>query len=138
MKLNPAEVRKLLESNASLEHIQSTIRTDDGSAVRRGNIRLDNSIYQLTNITVTPSGGGSVLNAGIAGPVGGPRFRAGQSTAISVVGYTTLTISMLGGKEVAKGTLVMSSPEYSGTYQVLLDQQAPGRGPRAGMVGPGS
>jgi len=126
--VDPTEVRRLLASNTSLEDIQSMIRTEDGSVIRRGNMRLENSIYQLVNITVFLSGNRSVLDASIAGPIGGPRFRAGQSNVISVAGHTTLTISTVGGNEVAEGTLVMDIPDYRGTYQVLLNQHTQGRG----------
>jgi hypothetical protein len=134
---DPTEVRRLLSSNASLEDIQSSIRTKDAACVRRGNIRLEDGIYQLTNITVVPSGIRSVLDAGISGPIDGPMFRADKSSTISASGHITLAISEAGFKGVAEGTLVMDSSDFRGTYQVKLDQQSPGRGHRAGMTGQG-
>lgn len=134
---DPAEARDLLASNTSLEEIKSRIRSENRSVIMRGNIRLDNNIFQLINIAVTSSGNDSVLDADVVGPVAGPGARSALGNSADLAGHVTVTISIVEGIEVGEGTLVMNGPDYSGTYELSLDYPSPGRGPRAGMAGAG-
>lgn len=134
---DPAEARDLLASNTSIEEIKSRMRSEDRSVIMRGNIRLDNNIFQLINITLTSSGNDSVLDADVVGPVAGPGSKSVSVNSANLAGHVTIAISIVESTGVGVGTLVMNGPDYSGTYELSLNYPSPGRGPRAGMAGAG-
>jgi len=129
--IDPAEARRLLESNASLGEIRSSLNAEDNVPAISGNMKLNNDIYRLINITVASSGNNFTLDANVAGPIAGPRSGPNKSNAS--VGHTTIKISSTDNMESAEGTLIMNDSEYSGTYRLLLEQ-FPGRGPRVGLM----
>jgi len=130
--VGPAEARRLLASNMSLEKVRSQMRAGDRDVIRRGNIRLNNNschdCYWLTNIILMPLGNRSTLEARVASP----RSRSGSGDAASIVGHTVLTISVVDDIEVAKGYLVIDDSKYSGTYSLLLNECS-GRCSRASL-----
>ncbi len=130
--INPAEARRLLETNASLNEIRLNLEVRGNAPIKAGNMKLDNNIYRLINITVVTSGNKSILDANIVGPIAGPRSSPNKSN--TNVGHITITISSANNTESTEGTLAISDPEYSGTYRLLLERQIPGRGPRAGLM----
>jgi hypothetical protein len=130
--IDPAEARRLLESNISLGEIRSSLWAGDKVPVTEGNMKIENDIYRLINITITPLGNTSTLDANVAGPIAGPRSRSALNKPDANAGHTTISISSAGGIETGKGTLVMIDPEYNGTYSLLLERQFPGRGSGVG------
>jgi hypothetical protein len=130
--VDPAEARRLLESNISLGEIRSSLGAGDKVPVTEGNMKIENDIYRLINITVTPLGNTSTLDASVAGPIAGPRSRSALNKPDANAGHTTISISSAGGIETGEGTLVMIDPEYNGTYSLSLERQFPGRGPGVG------
>lgn len=128
--VDPAEARRLLALNISLEEVRSQARAGDGDVIRRGSIRLNNDSYRLTDITLTPSGNRSTLEASVASL----RSGSGSEDAASIVGKTVVTISVVDDIEVAEGYVVINDSKYSGTYSLLLNEIS-GRGPRAGILG---
>jgi hypothetical protein len=131
--IDPAEARRLLESNISLGEIRLSLRAEDKVPVREGNMKIENDVYRLINITVTQLGNTSTLKAIVAGPIAGPRSRSALNMPDTNAGHTTISISVAGGVETGDGTLVMNDPEYSGTYRLLMERQFPGRGSRVGL-----
>jgi|WetSurSiteA1Bulk_404760.scaffolds.fasta_scaffold13740_3 hypothetical protein len=120
----PAEARRLLASNMSVEEVRSLARSGDRSTVLRGHIRLNNDFYPLTDITLTSSGNGSALKASVA--------RSGSGDVAYAVGHAVVTISATDDLGVAKGYVVIDDSKYSGNYSLALNE-CPGPGPRAGM-----
>jgi hypothetical protein len=124
--IDPSEARNLLASNASVEEIKSRIRAEDRAVSVRGNLRLDNEIFQLINIIVTPSSNKSVLDANISGPISGPRKKA-TNNVNDVAGHITLSLFLMDGKEVGEGSLSMNDIEHIDNYKISI-YSFPGRG----------
>jgi hypothetical protein len=128
--VDPAEARRLLALNISLEEVRSQARADDRDIILRGSIRLNNDSYRLVDITLASSGNRSTLEASVASP----RSRSGSDDPASIVGNTVVTISVVDDIEVAEGYVVINDSKYRGTYSLLLNECS-GRGPRAGKHG---
>jgi len=130
LPLEPMFVRSLMSSNKTLEQIREEIQTSDGEMVQRGSMRLDQSMYCLTNIELTPSSNSTtVLQADVVDP--------GQDSNLNntvIVGRIRATISTLEGEVIGKGWLEMNDSTHTGRYTVLLDMQPLMH--RAGMKGP--
>jgi len=128
--VDPAEARRLLALNISLEEVKSQARASERDVILRGSIRINNDSYRLIDITLAPSGNRSTLKASVASP----GFRSGSEDEASIVGNTVVTISIIDEITVAEGYLAINDSKYSGTYSLLLNECS-GRGPRAGMLG---
>lgn len=128
--VNPDEARRLLALNISLEEVRSQVRAGDRNVIRKGNIRLNNDIYQLIDIVIKPSGNRSILEANVASP----RSGSDPEDETTTVGHTVLTVSIVDNTEVAEGYMVIDDSKYNGTYNLSLKEH-PGRGPRAGLQG---
>ncbi len=128
--VDPDEARRLLASNISLEAMISQTRVETGDTILRGNIRLNNDSYRLTDIKLTSSGNKSTLEASVASQ----RSRSGSGDTASTVGHAVVTISAVDCIEAVEGYMVIDDSKYNGTYSLLLNECL-GRGPRAGMPG---
>jgi hypothetical protein len=127
LPLEPMFVRSLMSSNKTLEQIREEIQTSGGEIVQRGNLRLDQSIYCLNNIELTPSSNSTtVLQADVVDPVQDSNL---NNTVI--VGRIRATISPFEGEVIGKGWLEMNDSTHTGRYTLLLDMQPPMH--RAGM-----
>ena len=115
--VDPDEARNLLASNMSLEDVRSQVRAGKRDAILRGDIRLNNDSYRLTNITLSSLGNKSTLEASLASP----GSRSGSGDAASIVGHTVMTISVVDDIQVAEGYVVITDSRYSGTYSLLLE-----------------
>ena len=127
--VDPAEARRLLALNISLEEVKSQARTSERDAILRGSIRINNDSYRLIDITLASSS-----NTTLEAKVASPGFRSGSEDEVSIVGNTVVAISIIDGITVAEGDLAINDSKYSGTYSLLLNEYS-GRGPRAGMLG---
>lgn len=129
LPLEPMFVRSLMSSNKTLEQIREEIKTSGGEIVQRGSMRLDQSMYCLINIELTPSSNSTTaLQADVVDP--------GQDSNLNntaIVGRIRATISPLEGEVIGKGWLEMNDSTHKGRYTVLLDMQPPMH--RAGMKG---
>ncbi len=131
MTVDPSEVRRLLASNISLKEIRSQARVGNRNMIQRGNIRLNNDGYRLTDIVLKSSGNRSILEASVASSMS----TSGSGDIISsAVGHIVLIISEVDDVEVAEGYLTIGDSKYSGNYSLSLNEW-PGRGPRAGPRG---
>jgi len=129
--LEPMFVRGLMSSNRTLEQIREEIENKGGAIVQRGSMRLDQSMYSLTNIELTPSSNNTtVLQADVADP-----GQDSNHNNTAIVGNIRATISPLEGEVIGKGWLEMNDSTHTGRYTVLLNMQPPMH--RAGMKGPG-
>lgn len=128
--VDPAEVRRLLALNISLEEVKSQARTSDGDVILRGRIRFNNDSYWLMDIRMTSSENGSNLEAKIASR----RSKSGSEDATSIVGNTAVAISVVDGMKVAEGYAVINDAKYSGTYNLMLNE-CNNKGLRAGKLG---
>jgi len=94
-------------------------------------MRLDQSMYSLTNIELTPSSNNTtVLQADVADP-----GQDSNHNNTAIVGNIRATISPLEGEVIGKGWLEMNYSTHTGRYTVLLNMQPPMH--RVGMKGPG-
>ena len=110
--LGPGRIRDLMASNRSLEEIGETIRAEEGQAVYRGSMKLENVIYSLTNIDVSFVGeDSSTMKADVIDP--------GSRTA--VVGHMVINVSSSKGGRIGEGQLSISRAEYKGSYQLVLE-----------------
>lgn len=128
--VDPAEVRRLLALNISLEEVKSQARNSDGDVILRGRIRFNNDSYWLMDIRMTSYENGANLEAKIASR------RAGSDSedATSIVGNTAVAISVVNGTKVAEGYAVINDAKYSGTYNLILNE-CNSKGLRAGKLG---
>jgi hypothetical protein len=128
--VDPAEVRRLLALNISLEEVKSQARNSDGDVILRGRIRFNNDSYWLMDIRMTSYQNGSNLEAKIASR------RAGSDSedVTSIVGNTAVAISVVDGTKVAEGYAVINDAKYSGTYNLILNE-CNSKGLRAGKLG---
>jgi len=127
--VDPAEARRLLALNISLEEIRSQARAGDRDAILKGSIRLNDDSYHLIDITLASSGNRSTLQASVESS----RSRSGSEDAASIVGNIVVTIPAADDIEAVEGYVVINDSKYSGTYSLLLNECS-GRGPRAGKL----
>jgi len=114
--LDPGQVIGLLTSNKSIEEIREAIVAKEEETVYRGSMKLDSSIYPLTNIIVESSADRlTQIEADVAAP--GP-FDAAKTEPL---GHFNLTLSSVEGGEVGKGLLKIESLQHKGSYDLLLD-----------------
>jgi hypothetical protein len=114
--LEPGRIRDFLVSNKSIEEIKEAIKAEEGEALYRGSMRLDDTVYPLANIDVNPSENGvTIIDADIALPGSDP---ANQT---SVAGHLAVKVSASKTGSFGEGQLDMNSTEHRGNYQVLLD-----------------
>jgi hypothetical protein len=132
--VDPAEARRLLALNISLEEVRSQARAGDRDAILRGSIRLNDDSYRLIDITLASSGNRSTLEASLASS----RSRSGSEDAASIVGNIVgnivVTIPEADDIRAVEGYAVINDSKYSGTYSLLLNECF-GPGPRAGKLG---
>ncbi|HSD58855.1 MAG TPA: hypothetical protein VLB04_11805 [Methanotrichaceae archaeon] len=116
--LDPGRIRDLLVSNKSIEEIREAVKAEEGQALYRGSMKLDDVVYPMTNIDVRPSGdNATTVDADIAMPGSDPENQT------SVVGHLSVTVSASKGGRIGEGKLDMNSAEHEGSYQVLLDME---------------
>lgn len=116
--LGPGRIRDLLVSNKSIEEIREAIKAEEGRALYRGSMKLDDIVYPMTNIGVSQSGDNiTTVDADIAMPGSDPENQT------SVVGHLFVTVSTSKGGRIGEGKLDMNSAEHEGSYQVLLDME---------------
>lgn len=114
--LEPEQIRDLLVSNKSIEEIRDAIKAEEGQSLYRGNMKLDDVVYPLTNIRVRPSGdNATVVDADLALPGSGPTDQT------SVVGHIMATVYLSKGGWIGEGQLNVNSTAQKGSYHVLLD-----------------
>lgn len=117
--LEPGQIRRLLVSNKSIEEIRDAIKAEegeDGQALYRGSMRLDDIAYPLTNIDIRPlNDTATIVDADIALPGSNP---ANQT---KMVGHLNMTVSVSKGGRIGEGELEMNSTEHKGSYHILLD-----------------
>jgi len=126
--IDPMEVRRLLESNMTLQEIRSKIK-EQNQAANRGGIRLGESIYPLQNIILSDSEGETILEADVVEPQfsdipGEFEIRPLNETAI--VGHLTLNPASE-NSEVIEGTLNIISTRHSGTFKLLVEETSKDR-----------
>jgi hypothetical protein len=116
--LDPGRIRDLLISNKSVEEIREAIKAEEGQALYRGSMKLDDIVYPMANIDVRQSGDNiTTVYADIAMPGSDPENQT------SVVGHLSVTVSASKGGRIGEGQLDMNSTEHKGSYQVLLDME---------------
>lgn len=117
--LRPVEamnVRKLMASNMTLEEMRSEIRREEGNVTHRGVLRIGDDIFRLDNISMTPKGNKTDLNA----EVSEWKFGSSQNNTSIIVGYMNASLIEEDGSAVSHGILSMRSEKYVGTYSMLL------------------
>jgi hypothetical protein len=116
--LDPGRIRDLLVSNKSVEEIREAIKAEEGQALYRGSMKLDDIVYPMASIGVRPSGDNvTIVDADIAMPGSAPKNQT------SIVGHLSVTVSASKGGRIGEGQLDMNSAEHKGSYQVLLDME---------------
>ena len=127
------KVRELLASNMTIEEIRAEMIKNEGDVIHRGVLRISDDVYGLDDISMTPTGNMTVVDADVYEL----RFGSSESNATSIVGHLNATIAQEDGPDVSQGTLDMNSDKYSGKYKVLLETGHPEmRGQGAGHMMP--
>ena len=99
----------------TLEEIRTEIRKEEWEVTYRGALRISDDIYRLDNISITPTGNKTDLNADVSD--------SAQNNTSIIVGHLKASLIEDGGKEVSQGVLLMKSRKYIGNFKVLLDPQ---------------
>jgi hypothetical protein len=115
--LEPGRIRDLLVSNKSIEEIRKAIKAEEGEALYRGSMRLDDIVYPLNDIEIQPSGNNvTLIDADVAMPGSDPEKQADAVGHLAI----TVTVSSSKGGRIGEGQLDMSSKDHIGSYKVLL------------------
>jgi hypothetical protein len=125
-------IRKLMASNMTLEEIRTEIMKEEGEITYRGVLLIGDDIYRLNNISMTPTGNKTDLDANVSES----KFGSAQNDTSIIVGHLKASLIKEGGKEVSQGVLLMKSGKYAGNYRVLLDPQPWEGDVRGGGHGP--
>jgi hypothetical protein len=59
-------IRKMMASNMTLEEIKTEMRKEEGNVTYRGVLRIGDDIYRLDDISLTPTGNKTDLNANVS------------------------------------------------------------------------
>jgi len=124
LPLDPMSVRKLLADNKSLAEIKEAIASLPAQSTCRGFMRLDQTLYRLGNIRVTPPTNGSyILEADVARPGLDPLARRPGMAA------GCLQVNIISSPDETKGSgmLILNDGMHAGQYSVLLDLMPPMR-----------
>ncbi len=122
MPMEPRSVQKLLASNKSLDEIRKAIGSEQGDAIYRGNMKLDEKIYLLMNIMIAPYEDNiSILEADVAKP----NQDAALIDETAVVGHIRMTIEPSEGGNMGKGELLMNDSYHPGMHSVFIEIVAP-------------
>lgn len=121
--LEPGQIRRLLVSNKSIEEIRDAIKAEEGEegqALYRGSMRLDDLGYPLTNIDIHPlNDTATFVDADVALPGSNPANQIDKAT--KMVGHLNMTVFVSKGGRIGEGELEMNSTEHKGSYHILLD-----------------
>jgi hypothetical protein len=116
--MEPRRVQKLLASNKSLEEIRDAIGAEQGEAICRGDMKLGERVYPLTNIRVASFADNvSILEADVSMPVKDPAL----INEMAVVGHIQIKIEPSEGGNTGKGELWMNDNHYFGMHMILID-----------------
>lgn len=77
-RLQPRDMRELLEANKTLEEIRAEITEKEWTPFYRGNLRLGKNNYKLANITVSGDGANRTFTADIVDPLSDSSEALGQ------------------------------------------------------------
>lgn len=120
--VEPRRVQKLLASNKSLEEIRDAIGSEQGDAVYRGSMKLDETVYPLVNIRIAPfADNASILEADVSKPNHDPAL----INEIAVVGRIRMTIEPSEGGNTGKGELQMNDSHHFGMHAIIIDILTP-------------
>jgi hypothetical protein len=120
--MEPRRVQKLLSSNKSLEEIRDAIGAERGEAICRGDMKLDERVYPLTNIRVASFADNvSILEADVSKPVRDPAL----IDEAAVVGHIQMKIEPSENGKTGRGELWMNDSHYSGAHAILIDIVTP-------------
>jgi hypothetical protein len=120
--MEPRRVQKLLSSNKSLEEIRDAIGAERGGAICRGDMKLNERVYPLTNIRVASFADNvSILEADVSMPIQDPAL----IDEVAVVGHIRMTIAPSESGNTGRGELWMNDSRYSGTHAILIDIVTP-------------
>lgn len=120
--LRPVEamnIRKLMESNMTLDEIKTEIKREEGEVIHRGVLRIGMDVYGLEGISMSPKGNKTVLDADVTLP----KFESAQNNTTFIIGHLNVSLSGEDVGAVSQGMLLMKSGKYFGNYRVLLDGQ---------------
>ncbi|MDD1757442.1 MAG: hypothetical protein LUQ22_01740 [Methanotrichaceae archaeon] len=115
--LEPMQMRGLLASDKDIEEIKEAIMCEEGHALHRGIMKLDNLVYPLTNIKIEPAGYDTAIIAGA--DIALPSAVNGNQTAI--VGQIHVEVSTSRGESIGEGQLSMKSGGHTDLYEIVLD-----------------
>ncbi len=122
MPMEPKSVQKLLASNKSLDEIREAIGDAPGESMYRGNMKLDDKVYPLSNIRIAPyADNASTLEADVSNPNHDPALVNERA----VVGHIRMTIEPSEGKNTGKGELWMNDSYHPGTHSVIINIVSP-------------
>lgn len=120
MPMEPRHVQKLLSSNRSLEEIRESIGDTKGEPIYRGNMKLGDKIYPLTNIRIAHfADNKSILEAEVAKPVHDPAL----IEETTVIGLIRMIIEPLkDGRGIAGISELQMNNSTFGKYTFKLDK----------------
>lgn len=117
--VDPAYLRHLMTSNMSIENIRDELRAAAGATATQGSLEINEVNYPLKNIELLPSKDNSTT---IDADVAELHLKKDDTIDnITTVGHIKITLAASGKSFVGRGELTMSSDEYSGKYNVLLN-----------------
>jgi hypothetical protein len=120
--MEPRRVQKLLSSNKSLEEIRDAIGAEREGAICRGDMKLDERVYPLTNIRVASFANNiSILEADVSMPMQDPAL----IDEVAVVGHIHMIIEPSENGNTGRGDLWMNDSHYSGAHAILIDIVTP-------------
>jgi hypothetical protein len=118
---DPDEIQKLISENKTLAQIESDIKAkmdaEISAASYNGSLRLGENDYNLANIKVALSDeNNATIEADVVGPKANP-----EDKPTAAAGRITVTASQEGDSTIGEGILTITSGQYSGKYNVLLN-----------------
>jgi hypothetical protein len=120
--IEPKKMRKMLTSNQSLDEIREALGATEGESRFDGAIKLDESIYSLSDIKMLQNDeNSSTLDAYVIEP--GMLPDVGSETTI--VGQLALNIIRSGADLSAEGELLLYRGPQAASYRIFLDMQPP-------------
>ena len=82
----------------TLEEIRTEIRKEEWEVTYRGALRISDDIYRLDNISITPTGNKTDLNADVFES----KLESAQNNTSIIVGHTKPSLIEDGGRKTAR------------------------------------
>jgi hypothetical protein len=115
--VRPMGVRKLLAMNMTLDEVKKEILAEEGNAIYRGHLRLEETTYWLVGIEVIHDEDSLSMRSDIIEA----QSRSASNNPIESIGSIKVITSMIQDSSKGDGMLILNRGSQIGSYKIFVD-----------------